>query len=532
MAESRRAFSPSLRKLNASRTKPPMEIPPAGSPSRNGNSPIPAGARRVLILLVLISMFNYVDRQILSAVLPVIEHVPEFGFIGDPNPKFWKNLLTTAFLVSYMITAPLFGWVGDRIGRRWGLVGLAVMFWSLISGASGLAMTYNMLFLTRCLIGVGEGAFGPVGMAILTDVYPRHKRGFVIGIVSSMIPVGSAIGFALGTLVAGTSLFGLVPKEQAWRWPFFLVVAPGLLLGLICFLMPEPKRGQSEGQLEPMAKVSAWRAIGICLRTPSYVLSTGGYTAMTFVTGGIAAVIIDYAYERQSVYEINEPTLSYLREHAPSLAEHLAPFVGRRFESSDVFKHALRDVVPHADLAPNWVKIKELSRTSGSGDLSDLGLYFGVIIVIGGLTATLFGSWLADRLRSRIPSSDFLVSAIGGLIGLPLLLAFLYVPFPYAWWILFLAVFGLFLNTGPVNTILANVTAPTIRATAFALNIFLLHALGDVISPPIIGAVTDRFDWITAVLVVSGMVLVASLLWFWGMRYLKRDMEIALERVK
>jgi MFS family permease len=485
----------------------------------------------VLILLVLISMFNYIDRQILSAVLPHIESVPEFGFAGDPNPKFWLNLLGTAFLVSYMLTAPLFGWLGDRIGRRWGLVGIAIMFWSLISGASGLATSYNMLFLTRCLIGVGEGAYGPVGMAILTDVYPRAKRGMVISYVSATIPVGSALGYAVGTLVSGTGLFGLVPSEEAWRWPFFLVVAPGLTLGLICFLMPEPKRGQSEGHTQEAAPVGVLRAIGISLRTPSYVLSSAGYAAITFVTGGIAIVLIDYVYERQSIYEINEPLLAYFAKDAPDLAGRLRPLGGQRFESSDNFKHALRDAVPRSELAPHWVKIKELARTKDSGNLSNLGVIFGGIIVVAGLAATLSGSFLADLLRPRMPSSDFFVSAIGAVFGFPMLLAFMFAPFPLAWGLLFLAVFGLFLNTGPVNTILANVTDPAIRATAFAFNIFLIHALGDVISPPIIGAVTDRFDWITAVLVISGMVLVSAALWFFGMRFLKRDTELAAQRV-
>src|SRR5262249_40887402 len=149
-----------------------------------------------------------------------------------------------------------------------------------------------------------------------------------------------------------------------------------------------------------------------------------------------------------------------------------------------------------------------------------------------GLLATLLGAFVAERLKRRLPSADFLVSAAGAFMGVPLLLAFLFVPFPAAWGVLVFAGFFLFLNTGPVNTILANVTAPAIRATAFALNIFLLHALGDVISPPIIGAVTDAYDWTTAFLMVSGVVLLAGLLWLWGAAYLGRDTEIALKRVE
>src|SRR5262249_36470916 len=115
----------------------------------------------------------------------------------------------------------------------------------------------------------------------------------------------------------------------------------------------------------------------------------------------------------------------------------------------------------------------------------------GGITVVSGLVATLAGGYLGDKLRSRWSGSYFLVSGIGMLIGLPLFLAFLVTPFPYAWGLLFAAEFCLFFNTGPTNTILANVTHPAIRASAFAVNIFIIHAFGDAISPSLIGWITD-----------------------------------------
>lgn len=492
-------------------------LPNADATSPAPSPPVSRAAWRVLALLIAISMMNYIDRQILAGVMPEIEKEPAFELLGDPDPKFWKNLLATAFLVSYMISAPLFGWLGDRIGRRWGLVGLAVMFWSLISGASGLAISFNMLFLTRCLIGVGEGAYGPVGMALLTDVFPQSKRGFVIALVSATIPVGSAVGFAVGTIFAGSAL--------GWRWAFYAVVPAGLLFGLVCYLMPEPKRGQAEAAPVATRKVGTLESIRLCLGIPSYVLSTAGYTAMTFCTGGIAVVVIDYVYERQGIYELTDK--SYAAVSADDgLRSRLTPLAGREFQGADDFKHALRGVLPPGELAPLWGRLRESSRLEKSPDLGPVGVYFGGILVIGGLVATMTGSFLAETLKKRgIRSSDFLVSGAGALLGLPFLIGLLYVPFPLAWLMLFFAIFGLFLNTGPVNTILANTTPPAIRSTAFALNIFLLHALGDVVSPPIIGRVTDRFDWTTAFLVISAMVLLSAGLWLWGSRFLKRDEE-------
>ena len=112
------------------------------------------------------------------------------------------------------------------------------------------------------------------------------------------------------------------------------------------------------------------------------------------------------------------------------------------------------------------------------------------------------------------------------LVGFPLFLGVLHAPFPWIWVLLFLTVFCLFFNTGPTNTVLANVTHPSMRAAGFALNILVTHALGDVISPVVIGLLSDWFQDIgRAFMVVSMMFLAAGALWLLGARHLRRDME-------
>jgi MFS family permease len=113
------------------------------------------------------------------------------------------------------------------------------------------------------------------------------------------------------------------------------------------------------------------------------------------------------------------------------------------------------------------------------------------------------------------------------LVGFPFFLAALKAPFPLGWVLIFLACFCLFFNTGPTNTILANVTHPSMRAAGFALNIFVIHTLGDVISPVVIGVLSDKYSMTVGFLVVGVMFLVASTLWFLGARFLQRDMERA-----
>src|SRR5437667_3801968 len=134
-----------------------------------------------------------------------------------------------AFMVTYMAGAPIFGRLAEK-RNRWFLVGVGVLLWSLASGASGLAGGFFGLLLTRCFVGIGEAAYGPVAPTLISDLYPIKVRGSVLSWFYAAIPVGSALGYALGGLAG-------------WPWSFYLVVPPGLALGVWCFLMPEPPPG-------------------------------------------------------------------------------------------------------------------------------------------------------------------------------------------------------------------------------------------------------------------------------------------------
>ncbi len=136
---------------------------------------------------------------------------------------------------------------------------------------------------------------------------------------------------------------------------------------------------------------------------------------------------------------------------------------------------------------------------------------------------------MADRLQKRFSGSYFLVSGVGMVLAFPFCIAMLYTPFPLAWVFLFGAVFFVFLNTGPSNAALANVVSPKVRATAFAVNIFVIHALGDAISPPLLGAIAGhtavlgRPNMNMAFLVISAAMLVSGVIWLFGMKYLAAD---------
>jgi MFS family permease len=418
------------------------------------------GARSALVLLLLINLFNYIDRYVLSAVLPRIQ--AQFFPTNPPNTKLLMGLLATAFMVTYMVASPVFGWLADRMSR-WVIVGLSVLVWSLATGGSGLAALVGgfwLLLATRCFVGIGEAGYGPAAPTLISDLYPVERRGAVLAWFYMAIPVGSAMGFVIG---------GQIAEHFHWQWAFYAVVIPGLIFGVWSLWMPDPPRGQSDaiagghgsgGSL----RTASLRDYGVLLRTPSYVLDCLGMAAMTFAIGGISF----------------------------------------------------------------WMPTYLVSRHVGS--LASINTIFGGIVVVGGLTATLLGGIAGDRLRRRFPSSYFLVSGIGIIVAAPFVLLILRTSGMWMWSWMFLAVFFLFFNTGPSNTILANVTHPSVRATGFAMNIFLIHILGDATAAPILGKIGQQ-SWDAAFVVVAAVMVLAGVLWLWGCRYLERDTAMAPTRL-
>ena len=148
---------------------------------------------------------------------------------------------------------------------------------------------------------------------------------------------------------------------------------------------------------------------------------------------------------------------------------------------------------------------------------------FGLITVVAGLISTLLGGIVADKLRPRFAGSYFWVSGIGMVMACPAFIATLYIPFPAAWIAMFFAIFFLFLNTGPSNTALANVSLPAVRATAFAINILVIHALGDVQAFWMLGYIGGHTNMHIAFLFVSGIMLASGLVWLSGVKYLAAD---------
>jgi MFS family permease len=474
------------------------------------------GARSALALLLGINLFNYIDRQVLSAVLPRLQLDGTIIHPNDPDAQFKLGLLTSAFMVSYMLFSPLFGWMDGKRMRRWVILGIGVTVWSLASGFSGLATGYAMLLATRCLVGIGEAAYGPVASAMLADAYPVRQRGAVMAAFNMAIPIGSALGFAIGGLIANMT--------GDWR-PAFWFTFSGLLLGVLCFSKKELPR---PAPVTDGPAPSYWQVLKTLTRIRSFVLCCAGMTAITFVLGGVAAWVPTYFFQREARFEVNAATLQKLGETLPAeVVAKLQPLADGTVRTYPEMKKAVADTL--GDDAKQYAeKVFVASATDASPDPGTLSITFGGILLLGGLAATATGAWLGELLRRRgVRGAYFLVIGGGAVFAAPCFLGILYTSLPLSWVFAFLCIFGLFLHTGPAFTTLANVTNSDIRATAFAINILVIHALGDMISPTLIGFVADRSSLQFAFLLTTTMIVLGAVLWLWGAKYLDEDTQRA-----
>jgi MFS family permease len=221
----------------------------------------------VLALLTALNLLNYIDRFVMSAVLPKVQDDLRLSnFVGGS--------LATVFLVGYFATSPIFGTMADRAGTggRKRLLTLGVSVWSLATIASGLVHGVPSLMAARAVVGVGEASYASIAPTLIDDLASPAKKGRWMAIFYAAIPVGSALGYVIG---------GTVERSYGWRSAFFVAGGPGILLALLCLLVAEPRRRASTA---PEVIASA-RTL---LRIPLYRSGMFGYCAYTAAISGFA----------------------------------------------------------------------------------------------------------------------------------------------------------------------------------------------------------------------------------------------------
>jgi MFS transporter, Spinster family, sphingosine-1-phosphate transporter len=241
---------------------------------------------RILLLFLAINVINYVDRQVVSGVFPLLK---EHFLVSDTA----LGLLGTAFMITYSLTAIPFGAWSDRwLPHKVAAIGVGI--WSLATVSSALAWSFASLFFFRALVGVGEAAYVSTAGTILSNAYPERKRSAVLGLFNLGMPIGGAIGVMLG---------GWIGVQFGWQWAFFLVGVPGLILGHFAFRLPLKK--QDTASTRTRFRLSE---IGELLRNKPYLYTALGYAGISFAFGAIVLWVPTF-FQRSLGYSLEQAAL-------------------------------------------------------------------------------------------------------------------------------------------------------------------------------------------------------------------------------
>ena len=337
---------------------------------------------------------------------------------------------------------------------------------------------------------------------LLADRSSRPRlMGLGVGLWSAATAFSGLIG-SYGQLLLGRALVGVGEASYG-------SVAPAMLSDAY-----EPARRGRVLALFSMA-IPVGSALG-------YLLGGGlergfGWRAAFFVVGVPGVLLAWRVGRRPDVPRGGGETAA--QPGAPRLADYLGLLTTRSYLLNCLAMMAMTFAV--GGLAA-WVPTY-LVRVRGMG-LAEANLAFGLLTLVSGLGGTVAGGWLGDRLLARTPAAYFLVSGVGLALSVPCAAAVILLDDRTGVLAaIFLAEVCIFLNTGPLNAIVANVSRPEVCATAFAANIFVIHALGDAISPAIIGFVSDRVGLSAAFWIAPAALALAALFCFWGMRHFAAD---------
>ena len=389
----------------------------------------------VLIILFLINLFNYIDRQVLFAVFPLLS---DDLHLTDTQ----LGVLGSLFMIVYTLTAPVIAYFADRSPRQiW--VSVCAVLWSIATALTGMAKDFYHIAIARSFIGIGEAGFTSVSPSLAAEGFKPEIRARILAILGLALPLGSALGYLLG---------GVIGQKYGWKMAFYVLAVPGLLLGFWAYIYIKDKRKITKAQ-NSKVKLSAYLQF---FKSKSFVFLCLGEAMSTFALGGLAAWMPTYFH----------------RYYGFTVAQ--------------------------------------------------AGTHFGALIIISGLIGTLGGGFLADFLIKHTKKAYFYTTLLGYAIALPLgLLGLLFDNPTYALICFGLAMSFVFMQTGALNAAIISITSLKIRSMAFALNIFIIHALGDSISPMAIGKISQSFDLHLAILICINFLVPAIIFAYLAARKFK-----------
>ncbi|TNM84573.1 hypothetical protein fugu_008751 [Takifugu bimaculatus] len=385
----------------------------------------PRSAYVAMAVLCYVNLVNYIERYTIAGVLPNIQ---AYFALSDGTAA----LLQTVFICSFLLLAPVFGYLGDRYNRKYIMIAGLIM-WTLTSFCCSFVTEsyFWALMLLRALVGIGEASYTTVAPTLIADLFTGARRSLMICAFYILIPVGSGLGFIIGA--------GVASQTGDWHWAFRINPIFGLVgIALLFFFCPNPPRGAAETQGEGVQQQSSYlEDVKYLLKIKSYVWSTLGITASTFNLGALAFWM-------------------------PTFLSRARVFQGLHCQDGSC--------------------------------LSTDSYGFGVVTIVTGVLGGSIGTLLSRSFRDRLPHVDPLICAVGLLASVPCLIASIFTAstsVATAYVFAFLGQALVAMNWAVMADILLYIVIPNRRSTAEALQVMFIHLLGDCGSPYIVGAISD-----------------------------------------
>lgn len=458
-------------------------------------------AKYVLFVLVLVYVFNFIDRQILSILAEEIK--ADIG-ISDAQIGF---LYGTAFAVFYAVFGIPLGRLADVWVRK-SLISLGLSFWSLMTALSGTARDFGSLAVFRFGVGVGEASATPAAFSMLSDYFSPKVRASALAVYSSGIYIGAGIGTFLGGLIVD-SWNGAYPDIataplgiKAWQAAFFAVGIPGILMALWVRTLKEPTRGQSEGLtspahphpfraafeeltaiLPPLTLFNLWRAGGISLLSWNLVFMaliaavsfqlievTGNPAQWSALGVGVYAAVSWV----QDIRLRDHPTFTMIFKCKTMICLCWGiPFIAFITYGIGFWS------------APFMIRVHRLSA-------SEVGIFLGLGAALGGGIGVTLGGIVSDLLRRRFVNGRLLVIAAVPILSVPIVIVFLTTENPIVAYIgsfFFSMIAPMWI--GPAAGTINDLVMPRMRALASAFYIMMITFIGLALGPYLIGYVSD-----------------------------------------
>ena len=406
----------------------------------------------VLLILVVVYTFNFIDRQIIGILaVPIKADLAltdtQLGLMGG-----------LAFALFYTALGIPIAMLADRSNRTW-IMTIALIFWSAMTAVCGLAQNFWQIFLARLGVGVGEAGGVAPAYSLISDYFPSDQRARALSVYSFGIPIGSALGIVFG---------GIIASKIDWRYAFFAVGLAGIIIAPVFKLtVAEPERGRFDHKKYSDAPPSLSAIVHTLLHKPSFWIMSLGAACSSMMGYGLFFWM-------------------------PSF----------------------------------------LVRSYGI-DLIDASLFYGAILLVGGIAGTWLGGSLADRFGAKRRGAYVVVPAIAFIATVPFYIVAILSPNLVTTFFAMLIPTALGLAwLGPVLSAIQHVARPNMRATASAIFLFINNLIGIGVGTVAIGVLSDnlqaRFgdDSLRyAILAGTGFYVLAAIFFLLSAKRLGRDWE-------